>query len=237
MDVACPPHLGSSMVCLRLWRETANRIFSCISFSPALSRAIVVIAALGGANATRAQDAGFKLLETCLAIQEEAARLRCFEQETANLASSPKPVTVPANMHAWRLVRTPRPAGGKDAVSITHTADVQHSDPELAGLIIRCGKAGNEVVVALISPLPPRPHPKVVLGGFDIGRQLEAKVVTPGAMVLLPAEAAKLASGPWQSMNELPIEIRGEEAVIRGIIPLVGLAAALQALAASCPAD
>jgi len=187
---------------------------------------------------TPAQDADpAKMLDACRAIADSAARLRCFENAASNLGAKQQPPSGGGtSMEAWRLVRTPNPAGGAEAVSIMHTPDLLRSDPDLAGLIIRCAEQGPEVLIALITPLPPRAHPQVVLGDPKRPTRVEAKVVPPGASILLPGDAAALASGPWQTLAELPVEVSGEGATVRGIIPLRGLDAALRTLRANCPA-
>jgi hypothetical protein len=191
-----------------------------------------------GSTALNAQGTDTaKLLDACRAIEDNAARLRCFENATSGLPGNRRPPAAAGSMEGWRLVRTPNPAGGNDAVSIMHTADLLRSDPDLAGLMIRCGEAGNEVLIALISPFPLRARPQVVLGGTSAGTRLEAKVAPPGAVILLPGEATALASGPWQSLAELQLEITNEGTAIRGVVTLKGLAAALQVLAANCPAN
>src|SRR5262249_16560991 len=63
----------------------------------------------------------------------------------------------------WRLVRTPNPRGGPDAVSIMQTADAARSDIDLAGLTLRCSDTGFDVIVVFLKPFPPRTHPKVKL--------------------------------------------------------------------------
>src|SRR5262249_43562334 len=144
-----------------------------------------------------------KTLETCRAIQDNAARLRCFEDLATSLPGDHRS----SPMEGWRLVRTPNPAGGTDAVSIMHTPDLRRSDPDFAGLMIRCGKMGNEVLIVVITPFSPRARPQVELGNASLGINLEGKVVPPGASVLLPSEANALANGPWQSDVEVSVRV------------------------------
>jgi hypothetical protein len=75
----------------------------------------------------------------------------------------------------------------------------------------------------------------VEFGNANAGISLQAKVVPPGASILLPREAATLANGPWQSAAEVSVRIVEEGHSIRGIVPLKGLSAAVQVLAANCP--
>ncbi len=201
--------------------------------------AVCLAASILQVGKSRAQDQDVdsgKILEACRAIEDRDARLRCFENATSNLGSRPASAA-PGSLEGWRLLRTPRPGGGKDAVSIMHTADLLRSDPDLAGLMVRCGETGNEVLIALISPLPLRAHPRVVLGDGGDGPPLEAKVLPPGALILLPPEATVRASGRWQALSQLPVQVTNEATAIRGVIPLKGLAAGLQTLRANCPAS
>jgi hypothetical protein len=178
--------------------------------------------------------------ERCRAITDDAARLRCYEAVTAKPAPSLPPQTPGPGTGPWRLVRTPNPAGGPEAVSVTKTADVTKSDIDLAGLMLRCGKSNFDVLLVLVRPLPPRAHPKVALtaGGRTI--DFTASVVPPGAQVLLPQEATALALGPWQTAPEMSVEVGAVEGddqpgPTRGVISLAGLGAALAQLQANCP--
>src|SRR4051812_3516345 len=47
----------------------------------------------------------------------------------------------------WRLVRTPDPGGGPEAVAVLHTASASGSDVRFAGLTFRCGHAGIETLL------------------------------------------------------------------------------------------
>src|SRR5260370_15241045 len=53
----------------------------------------------------------------------------------------------------WRLVKTPDPSGGPDAVSVLHAADTTKSDLNFAGLTLRCGQTGIETLLILLEPL------------------------------------------------------------------------------------
>jgi hypothetical protein len=179
-------------------------------------------------------------IERCRSITDEAARLRCYEAETSQPSILPPPTASPATAGPWPLVRTPNPAGGRDAVSVLKTADITKSDIDFAGLMLRCGEHNIEVLVVLVRPLPPRAHPRVAVttGGKMI--DFTASVVPPGAEVLLPPEATALAFGPWQTASELAVEVGATEgddqpSPIRGVILLAGLGAALAQLQANCP--
>jgi hypothetical protein len=210
-----------------------------------------IIAAAGGAigqalgQPVAGPDSNF---EHCRAISDDAARLRCYEAATSNpakapLPHNPRPAPAPApgpGTGLWRLVRTPNPLGGRDAVSVMKTANVTRSDIDLAGLMLRCGEGNIEVLVVLIRPLPPRAHPKVTVTVASRTTEFTASVVPPGAEVLLPQEATFLASGPWQAAPELSVEVGAVEgddqpSPTKGVISLAGLGTALPRLQANCP--
>jgi hypothetical protein len=98
---------------------------------------------------------------------------------------------------AWRLLRTPNPLGGADAVAITRTADTARSDADFAGLMLRCTETGPEALIILIVPLTPRAQPHVTFNsGGDRVMRLDGTVVLPGSSILLPRQAAVMLLGP-----------------------------------------
>jgi len=137
-------------------------------------------------------------------------------------------------IRAWRLVRTVNPRGGPDAVSMVHTADITRSDPDLAGMMLRCGDKGTEVVIVIVAPFPPRARPRVVVSADGRDWNFESSVVPPGAELLLPPEAARLAEGAWRSVAELAVKISSDQTTISGVISIAGLTPALATLAANC---
>jgi hypothetical protein len=164
---------------------------------------------------------------------DDAARLRCYESATSAPA---RPPGGGANLTGgWRLVRTHNPRGGEDAVSVMHTADLFRSDPDFAGLTLRCGEAGTEVLIILLQTLSPRAKPQVAITGTPMPARFSATVAPTGTAVLLPPEATALASGSWQKVSELAVEVENEGTAVRGVIPLDGLREALQTLAINCP--
>src|ERR1700752_4793071 len=94
--------------------------------------------------------------ERCKTNAADQARLDCFKNLLPkDFSLSSKPEENPRD--AWPLIRTPRPNGGPDAIATMRTADTSRSDPDLAGLMIRCReKSGMEVLLALVRPFPPR---------------------------------------------------------------------------------
>jgi hypothetical protein len=144
-----------------------------------------------------------------------------------------------SGMGTWRLLRTPNPSGGREAVSITQTADMLRSDVDLAGLMLRCGETGVEVLVVLTQPLPLRAHPNVIVDAAGETTDFTATVVPPGAAVLLPKQASTLAAGAWQTAAELSIQVnsaesKGDLSAVHGVIPLSGLSAAFPLLLSNC---
>ena len=134
----------------------------------------------------------------------------------------------------WRFVRTRHPQGGPDAVSIMHTANTSKSDLDLAGLMLRCGDGGAEILLILIRPFPPRARPKVTFGKSGSEIRFETNVVAPGTAILLPGDAATLINGPWRSLSELSIQVDDEQVSIHGLVALTGLKSAFDVLTANC---
>src|SRR5208283_5096496 len=91
------------------------------------------------------------------------------------------PLAAPQTQNGWRLVRTPGPKGGADAISMMRTSDLARSDLDFAGLALHCGQAGPEVLIFVVGPFPPRSKPKVTLGGPINEVHFEASVLPSGA--------------------------------------------------------
>jgi hypothetical protein len=149
---------------------------------------------------------------------------------TASFAASPDPV-----QGGWRLIRTPNPRGGPDAVSMTHTADLTHSDPDFAGIMLRCGQSGAELVIVVVTPFPLGAHPDTTISGGGRVWRFAGQVVPPGAELLLPPEATTLVTTAWQSLRDLTIKVSSPNQSVEGVISTDGISAALATLMASCP--
>ena len=171
--------------------------------------------------------------EKCKIIADNQARLNCLKNLIPGASSQP---AASATNDSWPMVRTPNPKGGPDAVAILRTADTGQSDPDLAGLMIRCAeKPGLEVLLALVRPFPPRAKRDVVVNSETTQPVLRAEASSTGTALILPIEAGAFTTGPWRALKELAITIRDPEAEIRGTIPLDGIAPAIAKLSASCP--
>ena len=198
-----------------------------------LIRAAAAIHLAGATLALTQERVSQQDFERCKAISSDQARLDCLKKLLPkDLSDAPIEDAAPS----WRLIRTPRPNGGPDAVAIMRTADTTQSDPDLAGLMIRCQeKPGLEVLLALLRPFPPRSKKDVVVTLGSTESILHAETSTPGTALVLPLDATIFTSGPWRELKQLSVTIRDPESDVRGVIPLDGIAPALAKLLASCP--
>jgi len=143
----------------------------------------------------------------------------------------------PNQANGWRLIHTANPRGGPDAVSISHTADIGRSDLDFAGIMVRCGEKMPEFIIVAITPFPPRAHPEVTIGAAGKEWRFDARVLPPGAELLLPSEAMDLANGRWQSAHELAVKVASPTQSFSGVVAIDGLAQALANLISTCPAN
>jgi hypothetical protein len=198
-----------------------------------LTAAVAIAIVALGVEAAPGQDISSDL-RRCLAITDSAARLRCLETAAASRQEQPQPRLGEAG--GWRLLRTPDPRGGPDAVSIMHTADMLRSDPDFAGLMLRCAEDGIDVLVIVVAPRPPRARPQVKFGPPGHEANYQATVVPPFTALLLPKDATSLVSGLRGTASaDLSIEINDESPAVGGTVALAGLRPALEGLKASCP--
>lgn len=134
----------------------------------------------------------------------------------------------------WQLVRTPGPDKSDDTVSMMRTADLLNSDPDFAGMAIRCReRALPQIAFVVIQPFRPRSKATVTVATGPNPTRFDGIVIGPGSMVALPNEAAALLRA-WQAAATLNVEIAGEDLTIKGAVPLSGLAEALTKLETSC---
>ena len=151
----------------------------------------------------------------------------------AAVASAEPRAPQPAS--GWRLLQTPNPQGGPDAISMSHTADALRSDFDLAGLMLRCGDDGTEVLIVVVTLFPPLARPSVIIRADGKEWKFDAGVVPPGAELLLPREAEHLLAGAWQSAHELVIKVSSQDQSFGGVIPIDGLEPALGTLVGKVP--
>jgi len=145
-------------------------------------------------------------------------------------------VAAPASKSVWKFTRTQGTKEGDTFAAITKTADTTQSDPDFAGLIVRCAPKGKvDVLVALIRPFPPRSHPKVTIAASNGGTlTVEASMAAAGAAVLLPDEVSAFASGKWQTTPSLAVAVKESDSEIKGVVSLTGLREAYNSLVANC---
>jgi hypothetical protein len=167
---------------------------------------------------------------SCRRIGDPAARLRCYE------GASPVPAAPaePAVGGGWKLIRAPNPRGGADAVAMIRTADLSRSDPDLAGVMLRCAGMDLEVLTVMLRPRPPRARPKITFRVNATAATFDGSVVSPGALLLLPPAVATLVRGPWQAASEVRITVEDETGKVEGTVPLAGVGAAVASLMGSC---
>lgn len=142
----------------------------------------------------------------------------------------------PGSTGAWRLVRTPNPRGGADAVSIMHTADTSRSDLDLAGLMIQCNNGRGELAIVLLNAFPLRARPRVVFGNAGQEMQFDATIGPPGTAVVLPGDAKVIVGKAWSTENDLHIRVVDGPTTVSGVVPLAGIQSAFAQLLSNCPA-
>jgi hypothetical protein len=145
-------------------------------------------------------------------------------------------VASPAPTSVWRFSRIRGPKEGESFAAITKTAETMQSDPDFAGLIVRCAPHGKiDVLVALIRPFPPKSHPKVTLSSATGGTlTFEASMAAAGAAVLLPDEVSAFAAGKWQTTPSLSVVVKESDSEIKGMVGLNGLREAYHSLLTNC---
>jgi hypothetical protein len=159
--------------------------------------------------------------------------MRCYEEMNAKIAPLQRQ---PVPSGTWQVRRTPNPAGGPDAISISKISNVIPADQNIAGIMLRCGEgATTEVVVVLVTALPARSHPKVTVTAGTTTTEFTATVVTPGTLVLLPEKASALLEDTWQAVPELAVSIMDGHRSLQDIIPLNDISTAIATLQSNCP--
>jgi hypothetical protein len=148
--------------------------------------------------------------------------------------SSAESIDAGGSAGSWRLVRSPAATAETGEAAILHTADIERSDPRLAGLMLRCGTQGIEAVIVVVEPFPPQARPQIILRTPRQESQFIGTIIPTGAGIRLPGEAKSLVTGPWQTARELEIKVADGGAHVDGVVALTGLPKALQSLNAEC---
>lgn len=134
---------------------------------------------------------------------------------------------------SWNLSIAKGPQGETSA-AIMHTADFDHSDPSLAGLMLRCANQGLDVILISLLPFPPKTHPQVVLQNKTQTVRLTGSVIPTGAGILVPITGEELSRGAWQESPELTVKILDGDTAIQGVVTLAGLPEAANHLESQC---
>ena len=209
-----------------LWKAVSGPGGRC---APAV---LILGACLAGTTAVLSQDD----FERCKAIAAAQARLDCLKGLLQQPSSGTPTVESGGSEALWQLVRTPRP-NTTDAVAVMRTAETAQSDPDLAGLMIRCQEKGRlEVLLALVRPVPPRSKRDVTVNLGSSETVLRAEALPTGMALLLPIDATTFTIGPWRDLKQLTVRIIDPEGDIRGVVSLEGIRPAMARLAAGCPA-
>lgn len=136
----------------------------------------------------------------------------------------------------WRLVP---PINAQADAALTRTPDLLRSDPDLAGLMLRCGADGLTVIVVVVQPYAPGSHPRVSL---DVGRDaspdanthFDARINDYGNALQLPPGATGLLQQVRHEQSEMAIDIVSGDTRMRGVVPLAGMKAATESLPQRC---
>jgi hypothetical protein len=180
-----------------------------------------ILGAMGSRMGTAEAMEGFGKLSSCLESRSKADSPICLRKAVGSDG-------------AWKLLRSRDPSGGPDAVSIIRTAELLRSDPDIAGLMLRCAGSDIETLIIVIEPRLPRARPRIGVAVKGASVIFEATVAPPFTALLLPKEATALLTGPWASAPELAITIEGDPSPERGVVLLAGLRQALDRLTIAC---
>ncbi len=171
--------------------------------------------------------------DACRLVPEHSTRLQCYERQGAP-GNPTKTGAMLAN--GWQLTRTLTPKTGVDAISISHAADFEKSDPNFAGIVVRCAEGQIEVLMAVIEPYPPLITIDVMIKrGKGPELTYRSSVVPPGVMIRLPSEAATSITDDRQRTDELSVTlINGTAPRIAGIVKFAGFEQAIGTLKSLC---
>jgi hypothetical protein len=174
--------------------------------------------------------------DACRAIMDHNMQLRCYEM--SNALGNQMNAQRTDLLNGWRLVRIPNARGGADAVSITHSADLQKSDPNLVGIVLRCEGGPIDVLLVVIEPYPPQAAIDLTIKvDGSTALTFRGSVIHPGVMIRLPNEIATSIIQRGRSADELSVRMEyGNTRPVAGIVKLAGFAGAIEALTKLCQA-
>lgn len=134
----------------------------------------------------------------------------------------------------WRHVHSPNPGGTTTTSALLRIADLERSDPRLAGLMLRCNGHDIDAILVVVEPFPPRAQPKITLRVGNQESYFSGSLIPTGVGVRLPVDGIALATGPWRAATELKVEIADGGTRIEGVVGLSGLATAIAGLSVDC---
>jgi len=172
--------------------------------------------------------------DTCRVISDLTVQKQCYA--IINALSNKTNAQGLTLLEGWQLVRTPDPRGGADAISISHVVDLQKSDPNLAGITLRCVDRQIELFIIVIEPYPPNiPIDLTLKLGNSSASTYRGSVVPPGIMVRLPPEAATALFDHRPELDYLNVSLAyGTAPVTKGVIKLTGFEQAFGTLKTLC---
>ena len=142
-------------------------------------------------------------------------------------------MTAAAPAQGWQPFTAPSPDG--PIYSIMHTAEALKSDPDFAGMIVRCSpKLGLQFGFALVVPFRPRARAQVTISvSASQTHRFGATVLPPGSIVLITTDAELVARALTSSSGDVSVLIEGDH-TLHGIVPLHDFRTALASLRAHC---
>jgi hypothetical protein len=149
------------------------------------------------------------------ALADDASRSKAAPAIGAN-PNSPESIEAGGAAGSWRLVRSATATAATGEAAILHTADIERSDPRLAGLMLRCGREGVEAVVVVVEPFPPHARPQITLRTPGQESQFIGTIISTGAGIRLPGAATSLVTGPWRTPPDLEIKVAAGGAAPNG---------------------
>jgi len=153
----------------------------------------------------------------------------------SGLANNARPtMTAAAPAQGWQPFTAPGPDG--PVYSIMHTAEALKSDPDFAGMIVRCSpKLRLQVGFALVVPFRPHARAQVTISvSTSQSHRFGATLLPPGSIVLITTDAELVARTLTESSGDVSVLIEGDH-TLHGIVPLHDFRTALASLRARCP--
>jgi len=191
--------------------------------------AVILLAAIDSSASQNAM--GPNASDSCHLIADRMRQAQCYETLKQIGGQSSKQSILP---HGWKLIGSPD--SGRREHSISHTGDFQSSDPNFAGMMLRCVDNRIEVLLIVIEPYPPQAAIDLTIKlGNSSESTYRSSVVPPGLMVLLPSEAAAIITGSRRPADELRVDLTdGTAPRTKGMVKLLGLEQAIGMLKSLC---